>query len=95
MANDRSKYFFNALFLENILVALTREIGDGPCFLYWKSFWVGVTEHWLRRNKFRKSPGTEINAKVTSFELRFQILAYHGSKEKTPTSEDQSIDCLT
>ena len=25
-------YFFNVLALENILVALTREIGDGPCF---------------------------------------------------------------
>ena len=25
---------FNVLALENILAALTREIGDGPCFLY-------------------------------------------------------------
>ena len=28
------QFFFNVLALENILVALTREIGDGPCFLY-------------------------------------------------------------
>ena len=43
MANDRSKFFFNVLALENILVALTREIGDGPCFLYIKFSWIGVT----------------------------------------------------
>jgi hypothetical protein len=42
MANDRSKIFFNVLALENILVALTREIGDGPCFLYIKFSWIGV-----------------------------------------------------
>ena len=36
MANDRSKFFFNVLALENILEALTRESGDGPCFLYIK-----------------------------------------------------------
>ena len=36
MANDRSKIYFN------ILVALTREIGDGPCFLYLKFSWIGV-----------------------------------------------------
>ena len=28
--------------VENILVALTREIGDGPCFLYIKFSWTGV-----------------------------------------------------
>ena len=37
--------FFNVLALENILVALTREIGDGPCFLYIKFSWIGVTPH--------------------------------------------------
>ena len=42
MANDRSKIFFNVLALENILVALTRDIGDGPCFLYIKFSWIGV-----------------------------------------------------
>ena len=42
MANDRSKNFFNVLALENILVALTIEIGDGPCFLYIKFSWIGV-----------------------------------------------------
>ena len=42
MANDRSKFFFNVLALENILVALTREIGDGPYFLYIKFSWIGV-----------------------------------------------------
>jgi hypothetical protein len=42
MANDRSNFFFNGLALENILVALTREIGDGPCFLYIKFSWIGV-----------------------------------------------------
>ena len=36
------KFFFNVLALENILVALTREIGDGPCFLYIKFSWIGV-----------------------------------------------------
>ena len=46
MANDRSKYFFNVLALENILVALTREIGDGPCFLYIEFVWIGVPT-WL------------------------------------------------
>ena len=39
-------FLFNVLALENILVALTREIGDGPCFLYWKLFWVGVAWEW-------------------------------------------------
>jgi hypothetical protein len=43
MANDRSIFFFNVLALENILVALTREIGDGPCFLYIKFSWIGVS----------------------------------------------------
>jgi hypothetical protein len=43
MANDRSNFFFNVLALENILVALTREIGDGPCFLYIKFSWIGVS----------------------------------------------------
>jgi hypothetical protein len=44
MANDRSKFFFNVLALENILVALTREIGDGPCFLYIEFSWIGVSK---------------------------------------------------
>ena len=38
-------FFFNVLALENILVALTREIGDGPCFLYIKFSWIGVVAH--------------------------------------------------
>jgi hypothetical protein len=42
MANDRSKIFFNVLAIDNILVALTRESGDGPCFLYIKFSWIGV-----------------------------------------------------
>ncbi len=42
MANDRSKNKFNVLALENILVALTREIGDGPCFLYIEFSWISV-----------------------------------------------------
>jgi hypothetical protein len=42
MANDRSKFFFNVLALENILVGLTIEIGDGPCFLYIEFSWIGV-----------------------------------------------------
>ena len=42
MANDR--FFFNVLALENILVALTREIGDGPCFLYIEFSWIGVNK---------------------------------------------------
>ena len=36
------KKIFNVLALENILVALTRKIGDGPCFLYIKFSWIGV-----------------------------------------------------
>ena len=40
MANDRSNLFFNVLALENILVALTIEIGDGPCFLYIEFSWI-------------------------------------------------------
>ena len=36
-------FLFNVLALENILVALTREIGDGPCFLYIKFSWIGVS----------------------------------------------------
>ena len=43
MANDRSNFFFNVLALENILVALNREIGDGPCFLYIEFSWIGVS----------------------------------------------------
>ncbi len=34
--------YFNVLALENILAALTREIGDGPCFLYINFSWIGV-----------------------------------------------------
>ena len=45
MANDRSNFFFNVLALENILVALNREIGDGPCFLYIEFSWIGVWRH--------------------------------------------------
>ena len=33
---------FNVLALETILVALTRKIGDGSCFLYQKLFWIYV-----------------------------------------------------
>ena len=51
MANDRSKFFFNVLALENILVALNREIGDGPCFLYIEFSWIGV-----QREKNQKLP---------------------------------------
>ena len=47
MANDRSNFFFNVLDLENILVALTIEIGDGPCFLYIKFSWIGVCIEYL------------------------------------------------
>ena len=36
------QFFFNVLALENILAALTREIGDGPCFLYINFSWIGV-----------------------------------------------------
>ena len=36
------KFFLNVLALENIQVALTREIGDGPCFLYIEFSWIGV-----------------------------------------------------
>ena len=36
---------FNVLALENILVALTREIGDGPCFLYIEFSWIGVNSY--------------------------------------------------
>ena len=39
------KFFFNVLVLENILVALTREIRDGPCFLYIQISWIGVVMH--------------------------------------------------
>ena len=40
------KINFNVLALENILVALTREIGDGPCFLYYIEFsCIGVDSH--------------------------------------------------
>ena len=38
------KIFFYVLALENILVALTKEIGDGPCFLYIKFSWIGVPQ---------------------------------------------------
>ena len=44
MANDRSKKNFNVLALENILVALTREIGDDPCFSYIEFSWIGVLD---------------------------------------------------
>ena len=37
--------FFNVLALENILVALTRDILDGPCFLYMKFSWIGVSSN--------------------------------------------------
>ena len=40
MTDQKKK--FNVLALENILVALTREIGDGPCFLYIEFSWIGV-----------------------------------------------------
>ena len=37
-------HFFNVSDLENILVALTREIGEGHCFLYIYFFWIGVAD---------------------------------------------------
>ena len=43
--SPRTDDFFNVLALENILVALTREIGDGPCFLYIQFSWIGVKQH--------------------------------------------------
>ena len=39
------QFFFSVLALENILVALTREIGDGPCFLYIEFSWIGVAPY--------------------------------------------------
>ena len=36
------QFFFSVLALENILVALAREIGDGPCFEHLKFSWIGV-----------------------------------------------------
>ena len=51
MANDRSNFFFNVLALENILVALTREIGDGPCFLYIEFSWIGVPSLLLQKRR--------------------------------------------
>ena len=32
ISNSNDRYFFNGLGLENILAALTRELGNGPCF---------------------------------------------------------------
>ena len=55
MANDRSKIFFNVLALQNILVALTREIGDGPCFLYIEFSWIGVINKSLHSEKAIKT----------------------------------------
>ena len=49
MAKDRS-IFFNVLALENILVALTREIGDGACFLYKEFSWKGVNREVTSRS---------------------------------------------
>ena len=43
---------FNVLALENNLVALTGEIGDGPCFLYIKISWIGVLYHVCTCKKF-------------------------------------------
>jgi hypothetical protein len=48
MANDRSNLFFNVLALQNILVALNREIGDGPCFSYIEFSWIGVEKQFLQ-----------------------------------------------
>jgi hypothetical protein len=39
---SRARCYVNVLALENILVALTRKIGDGPCFFYIKFSWIGV-----------------------------------------------------
>ena len=41
----------NVLALENILVALTREIGDGPCFLYIEFSWIGVPSLLLQKRR--------------------------------------------
>ena len=43
----RVQISFNSLTLEKILAALTREIGDGPCFLYIKFSLIGVLWHVL------------------------------------------------
>ena len=43
----RAQIFFNVLTLEKILAALTREIGDGPCFLYIKFSLIGGLWHVL------------------------------------------------
>ena len=50
MANDRSKKKFNVLALENILVALTRGIGNGPYFEHLTFFLIGVTHSQAQRN---------------------------------------------
>ena len=47
------KFFFNVLALKNILVALTREIGDGPCFLYIKFSWIGVNSNERFKNIYK------------------------------------------
>ena len=60
MANDGSNFFFNVLALENILAALTREIGDGPCFLYIKFSWIGVVGVilWANTQKINENKAT-------------------------------------
>ena len=40
---QKIKKEFNVLALENILVSQTREIGDGPCFLYLKFSGIDVS----------------------------------------------------
>ena len=73
MANDRSKNFFNVLALENILEALTREIGDGPCFLYIKFSWIGVPSifHFTKKN-MREYMYLTKNKKIFHFIFRSQ-----------------------
>jgi Mn2+/Fe2+ NRAMP family transporter len=79
MANDRSKFFFNVLALENILVALTRESGDGPSFLYIKFSWIGVHSEIVGVNQTYFLYGFvefKIELKLTLFRARFSSINY-------------------
>jgi hypothetical protein len=90
MANDRSNFFFNVYALENILVALTREIGDGPCFLYIKFSWIGVHYYQMSTKIHPKCPREFTQKMSTKIHPKRGLLVDKSVHEKSPKVSTRS-----
>ena len=105
MANDRSKKN-NVLVLENVLVALTREIGDGPCFLYIEFSWIGVKPYQKTRKPENSGSGrvgfgynwdwgySTRNPKYPDFRVRVWFRKFWVFAHSTKTDTIQAPFCV-